>query len=382
MTTDLLAAALDALCRADPVLLAGGETVQALHRAVERLRAVTTRATAAFDASRAWEAEGARSAAAWVGVRCGLPAESARREVRLGRALRHLPAVEAAWLAGAIGEAHVGLLAAARTPATEEAFGRDEAFLVAKARELGFAQFVRLLAYWRQLADPEGADADAEAQHRARRVHLSQTFGGSWVLDGMLDPISGGIVAKALGDIEHELFLADWSGAKARLGDGREVRVADLARTPTQRRADALVEMARRAQAMPAGARVPEPLFTVLVGYETFRDRICQLGDGTVVTPASLAPWLGEASVERVVFDGPDRVKNVGVRRRVFAGATRRAVEVRDQECFHEFCDVPAEECEIDHVRPWSEGGPTTDDNGRPACGFHNRLRHRRGPPP
>ncbi len=133
---------------------------------------------------------------------------------------------------------------------------------------------------------------------------------------------------------------------------------------------------------MPAGARLPEPLFSVLVGYETFAGRICELGDGTVVAPGALVPWLDQAWVERVVFEGPDRVKNVGTRRRIFTGATRRAVEVRDRECFHEFCDRPAEECEVDHVQPWAAGGLTVEANGRVACGYHNRRRHqRRGPP-
>jgi hypothetical protein len=78
------------------------------------------------------------------------------------------------------------------------------------------------------------------------------------------------------------------------------------------------------------------------------------------------------------VFDGPDRVKNVGVRRRIFTGATRRAVEVRDRECFHELCEVPAQHAQVDHIHPYAAGGLTTDDNGRVACGFHHRGRHRR----
>ncbi|HEV2759171.1 MAG TPA: HNH endonuclease signature motif containing protein, partial [Acidimicrobiales bacterium] len=156
----------------------------------------------------------------------------------------------------------------------------------------------------------------------------------------------------------------------------------DLTRTARQRRADALVELARRAMATPAGSRLPEPLFSVLVGYETFAGRTCELAGGTVVAPGALVPWLDRAWVERVVFDGPDRVKNVGVRRRVFTGATRRAVQLRDRTCFHPYCDQTAEDCEIDHVKPWSEGGLTVEDNGRPACGFHNRERHRTRPPP
>ena len=153
---------------------------------------------------------------------------------------------------------------------------------------------------------------------------------------------------------------------------------ADLARTPAQRRADAMVEMARRAGATPPGARLPEPLVTVLVGYETFAGRICELANGTVLSPGSLLRLLERAWVERVVFDGPDRIKNIGVRRRLFTGATRRAVEVRDRECFHEFCEGRADECEIDHVQPYSVGGLTVEDNGRLACRYHNRLRHRR----
>ena len=29
----------------------------------------------------------------------------------------------------------------------------------------------------------------------------------------------------------------------------------------------------------------------------------------------------------------------------------------------------------MDHVAPFAEGGPTVVDNGRLACGFHNRSR-------
>src|SRR5205085_6393835 len=122
----------------------------------------------------------------------------------------------------------------------------------------------------------------------------------AWFLDGVLDPISGEVVRRALEAIEEELFRADWAEAKARVGDG--VCGADLARSPAQRRADALVEMARRALALPPGSRLPEPLFTVLVGYETFAGRMCELANGRVVTPGSLVGWLDGAWAERVVF--------------------------------------------------------------------------------
>ena len=199
-----------------------------------------------------------------------------------------------------------------------------------------------------------------------------------FVGDLVLDPVSGTIVSEALRRIEDELFAADWAEARRRKGE--EATAIDLPRTASQRRADALVEMARRAGTAPRDGRRPEPLFTVLVGYESFAGPMCELADGTLVTPGTLVDWLGEAWVERVVFDGPSRVIDVGVARRLFTGATRRAVEVRDRECFHDTCDQPAERCQIDHIEPWATGGRTVAANGRPACGFHNRARHR-GPP-
>jgi hypothetical protein len=43
-------------------------------------------------------------------------------------------------------------------------------------------------------------------------------------------------------------------------------------------------------------------------------------------------------------------------------------------------CEEPAEECEIDHEQPWAAVGATTEANGRVACAFHNRQRHRAPP--
>ena len=376
MVLDDLESVVDQVCATDPAALSDGESIQRMHRGLARMEAATTRASAAFDAGGTWQADGARSASAWLARRCGLPSSTARRRIRLGRTLRHLPVAEAAWLAGELGEAQVAALVRARTPATSEAMERDEELLVGEAIRLRFDSFVRVLGYWSQHADPDGTEDDAATGRAARRFHLSQSFENMWWGDLVLDPISGAILSKALARIDNELFEADWAEARARLGDG--ATTSDLARTPAQRRADALVEMARRAGCAPADARRPEPLFTVMVGYETFAGRMCQLANGTVVSPGSLVPWLESAWVERVVFDGPSRVIDVGVARRLFDGATRWAVQVRDQECFHDLCDEAAENCQIDHVEPWSAGGATVAANGRVACGHHNRRRHRR----
>lgn len=113
--------------------------------------------------------------------------------------------------------------------------------------------------------------------------------------------------------------------------------------------------------------------------WPSLAGRICELADGTVVSPGSLVPWLGEADLERAVCGPRGRVE-VGCHSRIFTGATRRAIELRDGECYHPCCDVEAERCQADHIQPASLEGLTIQENGRMACGFHNRLRTK-GPP-
>ena len=118
----------------------------------------------------------------------------------------------------------------------------------------------------------------------------------------------------------------------------------------------------------------------MLIDYPTLLGRISQIEGGPVVTPGSLLPWIDEALFERIVFAPNTRIE-CSVTSRFFTGATRRAVEVRDLECQHEFCDLSAEKCQIDHIVPWSEGGLTEQSNGQVLCEYHNRLRYERPPP-
>jgi hypothetical protein len=243
---------------------------------------------------------------------------------------------------------------------------------------MGFEDFYRALSYWKQLADPEGADAGDEERRAARTVYLEASFTGMWLGQMTLDPISGSIVAGELNRLEEQLFEADCAEAKERLG--RSPRIDELARSSGQRRADALVEMAARSRTAPADGIRPAPLFSVFVGYETAYGRICELENGTVPAPSALDPWMDSSYFERAIFSLGTRV-DVSARARIFTGGTRRALELRDRMCTHPYCYEPAESCQADHIQPWAEGGPTTQENGRLLCGFHNQLRNQRPPP-
>jgi hypothetical protein len=195
-----------------------------------------------------------------------------------------------------------------------------------------------------------------------------------WFGRMMLDPVSGTIVHDTLQLIEKELYRADVAAARERLG--RDPLVVELDRTPAQRRADALVEMAARARTAPKDGRRPAPLFTVVVGLDALTGPILELFNRTVITPGTAAAWLTEAYVERIVFDSPSRVIDVGAQRRFFRGALRRAIEVRDRTCTHPSCDEVPVWSEIDHIHEHHRGGPTTQSNGWLRCGFHNRWRN------
>src|ERR671911_430300 len=330
-----LAGAIDALLALDPDTLdARGLAALAveLHRQQSRLAAATTRVTAAVDGRGVWAEDGSRSCGAWLARRCRLPLAQSRAEARLGRRLPAMPETRTAFGAGDITARHAGVLGSLNAGRTTALFARDEAELVDDARGLSWPEFCVAVDYWRQHADPDGVERDAAGDEAARRLHLSPGLRGTGILDGLLTPLARATVATALGRIEQELFAADWAQARARHGD--QACVAHIARTPAQRRHDALVELAHRALAAPPGGRRPEPLVSVLVGYETFRGRVCQLADGTVITPGTVASLLGEAWIERVVFDGPSRVVDLGQARR-FAGAARRALEIRDRHCTH-----------------------------------------------
>jgi Domain of unknown function (DUF222)/HNH endonuclease len=387
MGTDIcaaLASAVGALLRLDPDGLDDAELADAvvgLHRQQARLAAATARLTAALDARRVWADDGSRSCGAWLAHRCRLPIGQARARAWLGRRLQSMPDTAEALAAGDISARHASVLASLAGGRTAEFFARDEAELVDDARRLSWGDFCRAVEYWRQCADPDGAERDAAYDEALRRVHLSTGLRGTGHLDGLLTPLGRATVASALGRIEQELFDADWAAAKAEHGEA--AKVGHLSRTPAQRRHDALVEMARRAVTAPTDGKRPRPLVSVLVGYETFKGRVCELTDRTVVTPGTVASLLDEALIERVVFDAPSRVMDLGHARR-FTGAVRRALDVLDRGCTHEGCDMPAERCQGDHIQPWSRGGPTDPDNGQLRCAYHNRWRweHGDGDPP
>ena len=190
--------ALEALIASGAEHYGDGASMETLHALEARFESFMTEAVSAFEKGEEWAADGAKTATAWIATRCRVSRAGARRRVRLGRTLRHLPAVAEAWREGAIGEDQAQAIAWARRHRTEAAMARDEAMLVSQATEMGFEDFSRVLAYWKQLADPDGAEASDEEKKASRDVFLTSSFNGMWLGQMTLDPINGAIVSNEL----------------------------------------------------------------------------------------------------------------------------------------------------------------------------------------
>ena len=371
-----LAAAIDEVAALDPDTLTDAElhdVVIDLVREDSRLAAARARLVAAWDARKGWAANGSKAAAARLMLDASVSRRTAKRELRRARALRTMPHTAAAVAEGKLSIDHAELLVHANQAELASLFQRDEQVLLDEIKALRHPAATRCVRYWQQLAHDEVGTPPSTRDRHGRHFSAARTLHGSVSFDGLVDSIPGSIVLNELARLEHHLFVADWADARDRFGD--RATSLQLARTTAQRRADALVQMATRSAAMPADAVTPRPLVTVVAGYGAF-STMCELADGTVVAPHHVVPWLSDADIERIVFDGPSRVIDVGVRQRFFTGALRRAIEVRDRHCQHPSgCDVVAEDCQIDHIHRYADGGLTTQDNGRCHCATHNRGR-------
>ena len=342
------------------------------------------RAVASFDQWGAFLADGALTATPWLSTRCHLPLSVARAQLRRGRALRSLPVAAEAFSAGQIGVAQVDALAQAASgpgPDTMAAFARDEALLVEQAKTMKFAPFRAVLSYWSQLAYPDGAhESDLERKGPPRRVPGPEH---QRHVPGRHDPRShlGGHRLQRAHPARTAALRGGLGEGQGRARPGPEDPRALPHPGPAPGR-----RPRRNGHAFglvaPADAKRPEPLFSVLVGYETLHGRICQLQDGAVLSPDSLFSWLDRAEFERIVF-AHHRVE-CSPRRGSSPGPPEGPSRCATSLCQHEYCEEPAECCQIDHIVPYSHGGVTEQGNGQ-CCAVctigAQRAAPARGPP-
>ena len=220
-----------------------GEVVQRLGRVRSAVDALHTRAVGAFDRSRAWVDDGHKSAAAAVAARTGERRGRAHNQVLLARKLQEMPVTAEALDSGEVSADRAARLGKAqeRLP---EAFADNEESLVSLARESSFTEFAQAVSCWEAVNDRAGEAERARRVIEGRDAHVTTATDGVTYASGQLPFVAGAEFKAEFDRLEHELFKADWAHERERLGEAATAN--DLVRTPAQRRADALREMARR----------------------------------------------------------------------------------------------------------------------------------------
>lgn len=340
-----------------------GEDLVALRRGIDRLEAEFARRLAVFDRKGGYAASGAVSATAWLRGTCRLSGPAAAERVRLARNLEALPATAEAFAAGELAYGHAAVISRSADEVGPELARDAESILLKAAREVDPGRLRKVGRHLRFVIDPDGGLAAAERAHELRRLHLSQTYDGMWVLDALLDAEGGAMLHAALEPL-----------CKPLPGDRRK---------PWQIRCDGLLELARRQL---QGGGLPEvagqrPHLTVTADLA-----VLQGGAGAGETECG-QPLPGEtvrrlacdASVTRVLLGPSSEPLDVGRATRVIPAALRRALVVRDRGCAwpgQGGCDRPPAWCDGHHIHAWEDGGPTNLSNTCLLCQVHHRKVH------
>ncbi|MDQ1702401.1 MAG: hypothetical protein QOF57_1653 [Frankiaceae bacterium] len=362
-----LEAAVDAVAAADVwsmPCVARAEAVRSLHMARERLNGQYLRALAAFDADAGAQAEGHLSTAGWLREALTLSAGQAKSHVDLARLVRDETVLGVALEDGDVSFTHAAIIRKGIEALPAEVAPTVEVILVNTARASDPTSLREFVQELRHSVAPILLDEQADDQHERRFLHASKTIGGMVRIDGQLDPESGEDFLSAL----HTLSVP--SGPEDE-------------RTPQQRRADGLSQMARFAMAssnMPDVAGEPAHV-SVVVDLPTLLDvpfsRPGRAEWTGVMSPSAVRVLLCDASVSRIITDGPSQVLDVGRSTRTVSAPMRRALAVRDGGCIVPGCHRPPRWCDGHHVRHWLNGGVTSLDNLVLLCRRHHRAVHR-----
>jgi hypothetical protein len=336
------------------------------------LDACEARVLAAFNTSGGWKATGAADAAAWLRAETGVSSRDAAGRVAAADALTVLPATVEALADGEITAEHAVALARAtqRTPD----LAAHEATLLAAGSGQSADAFAKTVRRHEHLVAADSGAERALRQHERRSLTTSTVADGMTLIQARLDPINAATFLGVLDRVAEEL----WRG-----GDG-DVRAIGL----HVRRADALVELARRAGAVDptaSGLRRPDPTLIALVDYQLLLGQLdaagvtCQLADGTPIPAATARRLACNAGILPAVLGGRSVPLDWGTTRRLATPAQKLALMVRDgPTCVFPDCDRPWTWCDAHHLSEFPRG-PSDLDNLALVCDTHHHVVHEGG---
>lgn len=331
-----------------------GDEVREKYAAVRAAQTDALLTFGQFDREGGWEIEGAASPVSWLAVNARLTRTEAARQVAAARILTEHPEVSTALTEGAIAPSHVAQLTALARHRSQQ-FRESVPTLIDAARRLSPEHYRTVAAHWRSRADDL---LPAEERDEPNSLDFAQTFAGTWVLRGVFDPVRGAAINQIILERAAPTGVADPRHAPERRADA--LFAALTGDQPVQPRVDVIVDA------------------DTLVGIQRpIEDVRCELQGVGVITRVVMERMACNAHVGRVLVRGESEILDLGRHVRLASSAQRRAVIARDRGCVWPHCHRPAAMCEVHHVIPWQQGGPSDLDNLALLCGrHHSRVHH------
>src|SRR5260370_19145408 len=204
-----------------------GDDLTELRRAIDRIEFQFSRRLDLFARHQGYVAFGFVTLISWLRRACRLSPGAASLYAEVARNLPSLPDTSTALAAGDIGFHHAAVIAHSVTEVGAEAVVRQESTLLEAASKLDPKLLSYVTRQIRHCEDPDGTLADANENYNRRYLQLSQTWDGIFVIDGRLDAEGGATFRAALNALDEPWKFDD-------------------TRSRSQRRADALLELARQ----------------------------------------------------------------------------------------------------------------------------------------
>ena len=328
-----------------------------IRRAGDSLRTV---AVGQVERTNSWKGEGAKSISEWLATETDCPQYEAQAVVLLATQLQRLPVTQAALRNGTLSNAQ----------AVEVARGA----IVAPNTEtqlLNLAQHATV----RDLRDASSrvvAAATDEAE-RHRQAHESRYLkswtdtDGSFNLRGRMTVANGALVMAALKPIQDEIF--------------RSARKSGAHERPEAYAADALMVLCEKATTKQSSESCtkssrPSAVINIRVDIDALKrgrtehGEVCEIAGVGPIPVATATEYLGEAFLKLLILDGVD-IKTVAHMGRAIPAPLRTAVEERDRVCQVPTCDMTIG-LEIDHIKPFAEGGAASLENLVRLCKRHH----------
>ena len=283
-----------------------------------------------------------------------------------------LPTVYAAVLDGKLAAWRAERIADLTRPLSPQAAGFVDRQLV-HASGVGWAQLDRLIAEAVFRYDPDQAETDRLAAADGRRFTVEEIDEhGLTRIDALLDAADGHDLNAAIG---RRAILRGKLGDSSSLDVRRSAAAGDLARQDLG--LDLLIADETTGEVL-----AESPGRKVVLNVHVTDTSLA--GENPVgrweeaarpVSTTQIREWLQTPGTTVVVRPVIDLADHVPIGSYEIPDRHRTRVVLRDQTCRFPFCGRPATRCDIDHAKPYGEGGPTCPCNEAALCRRHHRAK-------